>query len=371
MGEGGIDSISQNSSADSNVGRAPAVIVGPGRTHLMKKSIVFVLGLLFYSSAALVGQNASSIIEKLEKITTEKEPDWKLDRKLPSDQIIVLRWSSGEDRIFLSIFLTDSSERAKEAYADSIRRMNGESGADTTRSSVPDLGEENQLWGGNNPGRSARLVFRQGKVQVLLFAPTAEVAKRFGRYVLEVLPRAKASQVQTSKPEWKEYSSAAGRFSVLFPGNPSEETQVAEVAPGVEMKFNIHKHKAVAECSVMYSDYPMPVDDPAVANRILDAGAKGAAASINAELLELKEINLDGHPGRYLKERLVSKEIMRAKMYLVGQRLYQVAITTPPEQGMAAEMIKTYAAMADKFLNSFKVVKKDEKKLIGRALVSR
>src|SRR5918993_1966730 len=136
----------------------------------MKKSVVLVAAFLLCSSAALVGQNTSSIIEQLEKITTEKEPDWKLDRKLPSDRIVVLRWSSGEDRIFLSIFLTDSSERAKAAYADSVRRMSEEAGADTTRSSVPDLGEENQLWSGNNQGRSARLVFRQSKMQVLLFA---------------------------------------------------------------------------------------------------------------------------------------------------------------------------------------------------------
>jgi len=118
----------------------------------------------------------------------------------------------------------------------------------------------------------------------------------------------------------------------------------------------------------------MPLDDPAVANSVLDAGARGAAATINAEVLELKEITLDGFPGRYLKERLTSKEIMRVKMYLVGQRLYQVAITTPAEQGLSADKIKTYEAMADKFLSSFKVVKKEEKKLtaqVGQRLTPR
>src|ERR671913_2451939 len=101
----------------------------------MKKSVVLVAAFLLCSSAALVGQNTSSIIEQLEKITTEKEPDWKLDRKLPSDQIVVLRWSSGEDRIFLSIFLTDSSDRAKESYARSVQKMNEDAGAEVARSS--------------------------------------------------------------------------------------------------------------------------------------------------------------------------------------------------------------------------------------------
>lgn len=45
-------------------------------------------------------------------------------------------------------------------------------------------------------------------------------------------------------------------------------------------------------------------------------------------------------------------------MILVGQRLYQVAITTPREERASAEMVEAYQAMADKFLNSFKLVKK-------------
>ena len=328
----------------------------------MKKCIAL-LALLICTSVTLVGQDPSSIIKDLEKLTGEKEPTWKLDRKLPADQIVVLRWSSGEERIFLSIFLTGSSEDAKRAYAGSVRKMSDEAPSDVTRSSVPDLGDENELWSATNAGRSARLLFRKGKTHVLLFAPTDDVAKRFGRYVADVLGQGKQAVVKSDPPNWKEYSYAEGRFSILFPGIPVDETQVVDVGPGVQMKLRIHKHKAVAESSVMYADYPMPVDDPAVAKSVLDAGARGAAASINAEMLELKEISLDGHPGRYMKERLTSKEIMRAKMYLVGQRLYQLAITTPAEEGMSEKMKKHYEALADKFLNSFKVAKKEDKKL--------
>ena len=94
MGQGGINSISQKLFCSGERSRAIDLIVGSVRTHLMKTSVVLVAAFLLCLSAALVGQNASSIIEKLEKITTEKEPDWQLDRKLPSAQIVVLRWSS-------------------------------------------------------------------------------------------------------------------------------------------------------------------------------------------------------------------------------------------------------------------------------------
>ena len=111
----------------------------------------------------------------------------------------------------------------------------------------------------------------------------------------------------------------------------------------------------------MYADYPIPVGDAEVAKKVLDNGAKGAVESVNSELLELKEVALDGHPGRYLKERMPGGELMRVKMLLVGQRMYQVAITTPREEGASAEMVKQYETMADKFLNSFKLLKKDLK----------
>ena len=338
----------------------------------MKKLLILVAVFLLYPSVTLTGQDPLSLIEKLEKITKEREPDWTIDRKLPTDQIVVLRWSSGENRIFMSIFLTASSDRAKEALDRTVASMNEQTG--TKPKMIADLGEENFLWPGDSAGSSARLAYRQGKIHVLLFAPTEDVAKRFGGHVLDTLPKPKEPKVQTSQPNWKEYSSAEGRFSILFPGKHTEETRVTQLAPGVELRLRIYKHDTVAECSVMYSDYPMPLDDPAVANSVLDAGARGAAATINAEVLELKEITLDGFPGRYLKERLTSKEIMRVKMYLVGQRLYQVAITTPAEQGLSADKIKTYEAMADKFLSSFKVVKKEEKKLtaqVGQRLTPR
>lgn len=168
------------------------------------------------------------------------------------------------------------------------------------------------------------------------------------------------SLVETNPQAWKEYSSTEGGFSILFPGTPSESSQLVEAAPGVQFKLSIHSLKTLAEYGVMYADYPIPVGDPAVARRVLDNGAKGAVASVNSELLELKEIALDGHPGRYLKERMPRGELMRVKMLLVGQRMYQVAITTPREEGASAEMVKQYETMADKFLNSFKLKKKDE-----------
>ena len=334
--------------------------------------ILIVVVLLCTCPRLLMAQDGLSLMDKLERVTKEKEPEWTLDRKLPIEKkIFVLRWSSGEARVFMSITIVDSQRQAQEIYDSSVVKMNEDMGAAGTKTSLPNLGAQNQFWTGYRDDGSARLQLRQGKVNVLLFAPSSDVAKRFAGHVAALLPSAEAApaaQTEIKPSAWKEFSSAEGRFSVLFPGVPALENRVLEPAPGVEFKLRIYSVMTPAECSVMYADYPTPISDPEAARSVLDNGAKGAVASVNSKLLELKEIALDGYPGRYLKERMPSGEIMRVKMVLVGQRLYQVAITTPREDGISSEQAKKYQQMAEKFLNSFKLTKSEDNRQTARNL---
>lgn len=333
-----------------------------------KLIVLTTIVLLCLFSTLLKAQVSSSLIEKLERVTKEKEPEWTLDRKLPMDPILVLRWSSGEDRVFMSITLAKSADKAREIYESSVAGTDKDLGTKATKTTLPNLGTANQLWTPDAEDEAARLEFRQGKVAVLLFAPTVDVAKRFAGYVANLLPSesTKTKPAELKPPVWKEHSSAEGRFSLLFPGEVTVEDQVIEPAPGVQLKLRVHQAKTPVECSVMYFDYPMPLNDPEAARDVLDKGAKGGVAAVNSELLELKEITLDGHPGRYLKERMPGGEIMRVKMILVGQRLYQVAITTPGEEGASSKDLKTYQEMSDKFLNSFKVANSEERRQTAR-----
>src|SRR4051812_18234256 len=91
---------------------------------------------------------------------------------------------------------------------------------------------------------------------------------------------------------WKEYSSAEGRFSILFPGTPREEVQSVD-AQGVQFKIHIHNLKAFSEYGVIYADYPIPVGDPNIAKQVLDSGAKGAVAEVRSELLSMTDISID------------------------------------------------------------------------------
>jgi hypothetical protein len=158
---------------------------------------------------------------------------------------------------------------------------------------------------------------------------------------------------EDSPAAWKEFSSAEGRFAAEFPGSPKQSTQ-----PAGQFTLNLFQLTSAFEYSVMYADYPEWANDsdPALAKKILDSGLEGAVAEVHAKLLEVNEVFLGRHPGRQYVERMPNGSILRAKTFLVGHRLYQIAITTPKEEGAIAEAVKFYQATAAKFLDSFRLL---------------
>ena len=168
--------------------------------------------------------------------------------------------------------------------------------------------------------------------------------------------REQIQQSQEDNPaNWKRFVSMEGRFAILFPGSPTVSTETVDAQP---LKFVLHKHQlhTIAEYGVMYADYPKSVTDSTPADVLLDQGAKGAVAAVNSQLLSIGSISVGGYPGRFLKERMPNGTIMEAKLILVGQRMYQIAITTPREDGADLETVRFYGAIATKFLDSFELI---------------
>ena len=158
---------------------------------------------------------------------------------------------------------------------------------------------------------------------------------------------------EQSPASWKEFLSKEGGFAIKFPGVPKEESQ-----PIGEFTLRIHRLQTFAEYSVMYADYPEWVSDkdPRLAKKVLDSGLEGAVAETKSQLLEVEEISLQNHPGRRYTERMPDGSVLRGKTFLVGHRIYQIAITTPKEDGVISDTIKFYHATASKFLESFRLL---------------
>lgn len=180
---------------------------------------------------------------------------------------------------------------------------------------------------------------------------------------LFLLAGASGAQGQTPAPLaaerdqslWKEYSSAIGRFAVLAPGELALVTQKMPTPDGNSILLFVHTLSTSAEYGVIYADYPFPVNGAEMQKSLLDDGARGAVASVGSKLLEEREVALGAHPGRALKELMRDGRVMHVRMYLVGPRLYQVAVTLPAlEAGTPAAAFGE--EVAKKFLDSFRLL---------------
>jgi len=158
---------------------------------------------------------------------------------------------------------------------------------------------------------------------------------------------------------WKEFSSTAGRFKVALPGNPTETSKTVEYR---FRKFKRHMFNLEAGFGaflVSYSDLPVILAEPDEVDEFLDHHMhEGEVASSQGKLLSKTEIDLDGYPGRELIVE-TPDSTFRMKYYLVEQRFYQIAISTPNGPAKNAEgTARSMVEITDEFFASFKLTGK-------------
>jgi TonB family protein len=166
------------------------------------------------------------------------------------------------------------------------------------------------------------------------------------------------TQPRPAAPEelWKEFSPTAGGFKVALPGNPTETSKTLEYR---FKEFTLHKFTlgvGFGDFLVSYSDLPVILAEPDEIEEFLDHHMhEGAVASSQGKLLSKTEIELEGYPGRELIAK-TPDSTFRMKYYLVGQRFYQIAISTPNDTAKnAAETARSMELIASKFFDSFKL----------------
>lgn len=150
---------------------------------------------------------------------------------------------------------------------------------------------------------------------------------------------------------WKEFSPEGGRFRVMLPGTPTRSVQSLDSPYG---KLERHEFglRTFAFYAVGYIDFPEK-DGPKDVKAFFDGVRTGTLASTKAELLEEKDDNRFGSPGRSIKARLASGHVNRIRLHLIGKRFYTLFVIMP-EQGASADSLKFYEETAAKFLDSFK-----------------
>jgi hypothetical protein len=119
-----------------------------------------------------------------------------------------------------------------------------------------------------------------------------------------------------------EYVSEEGKFRVLMPESP-EPVKDPDLPRGVKKVWLLQRSGSY---SVAWEDLPPSDVSP---DKRLDDACKAALKALKAKDQTWTEITLAGrYPGRELvSEAPGSKGIIHDRMYLVGNRLYQVVIT--------------------------------------------
>lgn len=170
-------------------------------------------------------------------------------------------------------------------------------------------------------------------------------------FVVMLLFVLNASLAFTLDPtEWKEFASKEGRFKVLMPGTPKQDKAETESDFGKSVLHMNLARAGKAMYGANYSDFPAEIKK-ADLKQLYDSSRDGAVANLEGKLASEKDIKLGKHPGREIRIDVAKgKQLFRARVYLVGQRLYQVIVLGTPETATSKE--------ADQFLDSFKLAEK-------------
>lgn len=137
-------------------------------------------------------------------------------------------------------------------------------------------------------------------------------------------PLATAQAVPIAQGDWQKFSSTAGRFSVLMPGTPTEETQTDKIEDGrtyQQYYFTVTQPEGVY--FVAYSEFPGSEVSQVDADTILEAASEGILVD-GGRLLSQREISLEGYPGREIEYEDSEGNLSNTRIFLVEERLYQL-----------------------------------------------
>jgi hypothetical protein len=134
-----------------------------------------------------------------------------------------------------------------------------------------------------------------------------------------------------------------GRFSVRFPSEPTLDKVEGSSALGPHVHYTWEVDDDERHWSVTYTEY----SKPPVKN--YDKNVMNLLAATKGKLVWQAKVEQNGIDGREVVTLLPDNKVMRQRMFMVGNRLYQVLYGGPAGTETDAD--------ADGFLTSFQLTK--------------
>lgn len=149
--------------------------------------------------------------------------------------------------------------------------------------------------------------------------------------------------------DWSKYTSAEGRYSILFPAEPRLTTQESPNADGEKvLQYLAASSSPDATCLVGYFDIKSG------ATFSFDRGRDGMVAAVKGTLVEERNISLGSSPGRELK--IAAQPVAGGPNLLIVARYYQVGNRVYVIQFIALKSSEnTMADISGRYFDSFQV----------------
>ncbi len=139
-----------------------------------------------------------------------------------------------------------------------------------------------------------------------------------------------------------QFKDEVGRFTATFPSEPTlgKDAGVSDSGPHVHYSWTVEQENRTF--AVIFTEYSRPIAKNYDKNvrALLNQGAK---------LLRQTVIELGGVDGREIYTQLPEKDVLRQRMFLVGNRLYQVIYQGPFGTESRADV--------EEFMTSFQLMK--------------
>ncbi|MEO8434828.1 MAG: hypothetical protein ABI596_08025 [Pyrinomonadaceae bacterium] len=151
--------------------------------------------------------------------------------------------------------------------------------------------------------------------------------------------------------EWIKYQSAEGRYSILFPVQPTLSTEQSTTLAGHKLtQYRASAADGKATFFIAYYDYFSGTMFS------FDKARDGIVGKIKGTLLSERGIKLEGHQGRELQISAVGPDgtelLDRARLYSVHRRIYVLQVITVKSEDDSAS-----AEKANRYFASFQITK--------------
>ena len=141
------------------------------------------------------------------------------------------------------------------------------------------------------------------------------------------------------------FTSKEGAFSVVLPEPPKEKSEDmnSNSGPTTLHTFTVERNEGQSFFMVGYSDYQNKLD----VEESLTGVINGQVDSLKGKITSDTAVTLDGHPGRLVTIES-AEAVFYSKIYVAGNRLYQVMFAN-------AKSVKTAADLNESF-ESFRIL---------------